>query len=142
MMFSSDVPNGQELHCHNSSKLSALLDIFVVRIFFLKLKLNLSLQKSYLLVVSQNTPSVFVCLGCLSSVPSKELEYDGSVQPSHSLLVFQLSSVFLENMILPSPNPESDQSTSTIIFETSDISAANVLFPLAAASHCWLICLE
>lgn len=101
-------------HSRNPSKQSALLEVSVVRIFFLKLKLNSSHHNFYLLVLSQNITHVSVRLSCLSSVPPKELEQD-RVQPSLSLFFSSwLSSVCLENMI-PS---ESGQSTSTIGFET------------------------
>ena len=79
-MFSLDIPSGQDLIVKTLES-SPLLEISVVRIFFLKLKLNLSLHNFYLLVLSPNIKSVFVCLPRLSSVLPKELDHDG-VQPS------------------------------------------------------------
>lgn len=110
------------IHCHNSSEQPAFLEIWVVRIFFLKLKWKLSPHNFYLLVLSQNITSVFVCLGSLSSVSRKELDHDGvqlSHLPSAFLLAFQSLS---RKHDLP---PPSDRSTGTIIFETQQRSVTS-----------------
>lgn len=73
-------------HCHNPSKPSVFSEILGVRIFFLKLQLNLSLHNFYLQVLSQNITNVFVCLGCISSVSLKELEHDGVQSPHHPIV--------------------------------------------------------